>query len=557
MEIKHSTRIAWSALIVAWIFDFLFWSKIPGISFFIFVVICLAAGALLTWWEGLRPAKTSLVLAVPALYFAAITFVRQEPFTRFVNLVLALGCLTLMVLTWRGGKWLNYSLSDYVLGAFKLLISSISGGVRIFYRNARKIETGEPAAAIQQSDQDSPAADQETFVSQTEKNVPKNAGRRQIYAVIRGLLLALPVVALLAALLSQADPIFSKELSGFLGTLFSANLGEYIFRACYIVIFAYLLIGIYGHALYRSNDEKLVGLEKPWLAPFLGWTEAVIVLGCVDLLFAFFVAVQFCYFFGGQINITVNGYTYADYARRGFGEMLAVAIISLLLFLGLSGITRRTQPLQKRVFSGLGVGLVALVAVILLSAFQRLLLYETAYGFSRIRAYTHVFMIWVGVLLLAFVILELVNRPRAFGLAAALVAIGFGISLNFVNVDAWIVTQNVARARQGASFDQSYLLSLSSDSVPALFDQFHAANLSPSLKDGLAEVLVCRKGWDPSADQIPDTWQSYNVSSAQASQLFQEYASELKAYSLIQSGDGWSVKVKDTQIPCTTSTSMN
>jgi hypothetical protein len=36
------------------------------------------------------------------------------------------------------------------------------------------------------------------------------------------------------------------------------------------------------------------------------------------------------------------------------------------------------------------------------------------------------------------VVLELVSRPRAFGLATALVALGFGISLNFVNVDGWI-----------------------------------------------------------------------------------------------------------------------
>ncbi|HMD90293.1 MAG TPA: DUF4173 domain-containing protein [Anaerolineaceae bacterium] len=507
---------------------------------------------MLTGWEGLRPAKTSLVLAVPALYFAATTFFRQEPFTRFVNLLLALGCLTLMVLTWRGGQWLNYSLSDYVWGTFKLFISSISGGFRILFRNSRKIETGQAHTVVECD-----SASQLPLESHTEKNRPAYPARKQVYSVIRGLLLALPVVALLAALLSQADPIFSKELSTFLGSLFSEKLGEYIFRACYIVIFAYVLVGIYGHALSQNKDEKLLGLEKPWLTPFLGWTEAVIVLACVDLLFAFFVAVQFRYFFGGQINITLNGYTYADYARRGFGEMLAVAVISLLLFLGLSGITRRTQLLDKRVFSALGVGLVALVAVILVSAFQRLLLYEAAYGFSRIRTYTHVFMIWVGVLLLAYGLLELVNRPPAFGLATALVAIGFGISLNFVNVDAWIVTQNVARARQGASFDQNYLEGLSSDAIPALFEQFHSADMSASLKAGLGEVLACRKAMEPLADKNPPAWQSFSVSKAEASALYQHYAGELQAYALIPTSVGWEVKVKDTIIPCTTSNGTN
>jgi hypothetical protein len=556
MELKHITHIGWTALVVAWFFDFLFWQKAPGISFFIFVLICLAAGGLLSWWEGVHPAKNSLLLAIPALYFAAMTFIRLEPFTRFVNFALALGCLTLMVLSWRGGKWLNYSLSDYVVGSFRLVISALSRGAMVFYRKAKKIETKEPPAANEQDEQASPAPEASIEI-QSEKTNIKAPGRKQLYAVLRGLLLALPVVALLAALLAQADPIFSKDLSNFLGTLFSERLGEYIFRASYIIILAYVLIGIYVHALSQSKDEKLVGLEKPWLPPFLGWTEAVIVLGCVDLLFAFFVIIQFRYFFGGQANITIDGYTYADYARRGFGEMLAVAIISLLLFLGLNGITRRPQLLQKRVFSGLGIGLVALVAVILLSAFQRLLLYEAAYGFSRIRAYTHVFMIWVGVLLLAFVVLELVDRPRAFGLATALVALGFGISLNFVNVDAWIVTQNVARARQGAELDQAFLLGLSDDSVPALFDQFHAANLSPSLKDGLGEILVCRERPEPSAGQNPDPWQSFNVSRNQAGQLYLKYANELEAYTLVRSGAGWSVKEKDTETLCPSANGAN
>jgi hypothetical protein len=556
MELKYITRIGWTALVVAWFFDFLFWQKTPGISFFIFVVICLAAGGLLSWWEGVRPAKISLLLALPALGFAAMTFMRQEPFTIFVNFVLALGCLTLMVLTWLGGKWLNYSLSDYVVGFFRLAISALSRGTRLFYRPAKKAETKDPAAANEQAEP-ADSVTETSLETQSVKTNPKGSNRKQVYAIIRGLLLALPVVALLASLLAQADPIFSKALGGFLGSLFSDKLGEYIFRGCYILILAYVLVGIYIHALSQSKDEKLVGLEKPWLAPFLGWTESVIVLGCVDLLFAFFVVIQFRYFFGGQINITLDGYTYADYARKGFGEMLAVAIISLLLFLGLSGVTRRTQLFQKRMFSGLGIGLVALVAVILLSAFQRLMLYETAYGFSRIRAYTHVFMIWVGVLLLAFVVLELVSRPRAFGLATALVALGFGISLNFVNVDGWIVTQNVERARQGASFDQNYLLGLSNDSVPALFDQFHAANLSPSLKDGLGEILVCRDGMEPLATQKQVPWQSFNVSISQADQLYQKYGSELKAYKLVASDAGWDVKVKDTKIPCTTSDQSN
>jgi hypothetical protein len=91
---------------------------------------------------------------------------------------------------------------------------------------------------------------------------------------------------------------------------------------------------VYLHAATQSKDEKLVGEEKPVLPPFLGFTEAAIVLGSVAVLFAAFVYIQFQYFFGGQANIHIDGYTYSEYARRGFGELITVAVFSLLLILG-------------------------------------------------------------------------------------------------------------------------------------------------------------------------------------------------------------------------------
>ena len=49
MEIKHTTRLILLSVLVAWCFDQLFWQKAPGISFFIFVVLCLVGGVMITW----------------------------------------------------------------------------------------------------------------------------------------------------------------------------------------------------------------------------------------------------------------------------------------------------------------------------------------------------------------------------------------------------------------------------------------------------------------------------------------------------------------------------
>ncbi len=514
MELKHTTRLILLSVCVAWCFDQLFWQKAPGISFFIFVVLCLVGGGLITWWEGFKAAATSLWLLLPVLFFAAVTFIRQEPFTTAVSVVMVLGAMVVLALTWRGGQWLRYSLSDYVMGGLRLSGSALARPTGVLFKKTAPPPSEAPAAAIVET---------------------ASTRRKTLFAVLRGLLLALPVIALLAALLAAADPIFSNALGDFLDFFRIQNLGEYIFRAIYILIGAYLLTGVYLHAAGPSREEKLIGLEKPWLKPFLGWTEAVVVLGCVDGLFAFFVAFQFRYFFGGATNINLAGYTYAEYARRGFGELVAVAVISLLLFLGLSAITRRSQGSQRRIFSGLGLGLVALVAAILVSAFQRLVLYEAAYSFTRLRTYTHVFMVWVGILLLATVLVELFGRLRAFALALALVLVGFGASIALLNVDGFIVRENVARAASAptgtsaSQLDTGYLVGLSDDAAPALVEQFQSKTLSPTLHDDIGAVLACRASLaQKNYRSLP--WPAYHWGRSRAITLYAQYSSLLAAY---------------------------
>ena len=123
-----------------------------------------------------------------------------------------------------------------------------------------------------------------------------------------------------------------------------------------ILFWAYVLAGIYLHAATKSQDEKLLGEEKPIITPFIGFTETGIVLGSVTILFILFVIVQFQYFFGGNANIGVEGYTYSQYARRGFNELLMVAIFSLLMVLGLGTVTKRENALQRRGLFGIERG---------------------------------------------------------------------------------------------------------------------------------------------------------------------------------------------------------
>ena len=509
---KQPARLWITALFLGWCFDFLFFKHSPGISFAIYAIATLTGGFILLWLDGIRPARAALLLLPFILFFIIITFVRLEPLSVFLAHAFCLFLMAGLAVTYRGGQWLSYSLADYFARGFGLF-SSLAIGPITFMSTGRG--------------------------SQSETDIPQKSSIRP-WPVLRGILLAIPIVAFFAALLASADLVFAQRLNSLMALFRLDNLPEYLFRLAYILVIAYILAGIYLHAAQRSTDEKLLGLDKPLLAPFFGFTEAAIVLGSVVLLFAAFVVIQFQYFFGGQANINLAGFTYADYARKGFGELVTVAVFALLLFLGLTAITRRDGSTRQKIFSGLGIALLALVAVMLVSAYQRLVLYENAYGFTRLRAYTHVFMIWVAVLLAVVVLLDLLNRQRAFALAALLASLGFAISLMLLNVDTFIFQRNLARFEQGQSLDVGYLASLSPDAIPAMVTTYQTPGINTTIRDSIGAVLACLHYQD--ANKHPDqSWQSFHFSDYWAKSSLQPVIASLASYRI--DSTSWPVTV--------------
>ena len=502
-------------------FDILFWGKAPGISFAIFIILCLLAGYLLLRSQNLHPAWRSLLLLVPIIFFSVMTFIRREPFTLFLNYALTLFSTAVFVMTYLSGLWTSYSLSDYAANLFHLMGSMLTL----------------PWAQITNTD--------------SQQKISNGRKKKNVWPIIRGSLLAIPVLLVFAALFSSADLVFEQRVDDLFTYLNLEKIAEYIFRGIYILFTAYFLVGIIKHAESRSQNEKLIGIDKPIVAPFLGFTEASIILGSVLLLFSVFVIIQFQYFFFGQTNITLAGFTYSEYARRGFGELVTVAVFSLILLQSLSTITKRDTEKKKKIFSGLSIGLVILVIIILVSSFQRLFLYESAYGFSRLRTYSHVFMIWLGVLLVAVVIIQVFKHRRGFANIALLTLMGFAVSLNLLNVDTFIAHQNINRAVHGRELDISYLSTLTSDVVPTLVKEYSSSNLPSKIKDGIGAALVCYRVYKEADASQKQSWQSFHFSDWNAARELNKVKESLKSYQV--QDDAWPIIVisqNGTEYPC-------
>jgi hypothetical protein len=537
---RAPARFGWAALLAAWVLDQLFWEKAPGISFPLWIAVALGVGLLVARSLKVRPAPLSLALMAAALVFASMTFLRREGFTQFINTLLCLGSLALLAGTFRTGNWLFYKIGDYLAAGLRLWRAVL----------IRPADLVLPAARPAPLSADSPAPSAETAAPAPATPAWKTAGQ-QAAPVARGLLLALPIVLILGGLLAAADPIFNNWARDLLRVFDFNKLAEYLFRLFYIAILAYVLAGVYLHAVQPGTLEPRPSPTARWFPPILGWVEAVVVLGAVNLLFLVFVSIQFWYLFGGQANISTSGFTYSEYAVRGFNELVMVAVLSLLLYLGVGAAVDHKNPLQQKLSMGLNTLLIAQVLVILVSSFSRLRMYEDAYGFTQLRTYTHILILWMGVLLAATIGLEVTRRRHAFALVALLTACGFGLTFGLLNVDGFIAQQNIQRAWSSGKLDGQYLTILSDDAVPTLLDEFQRPNQPEAVKDILGAELSCRStlAQRNAPSEAGSSWLSYNLSHATALGLLQGSQALWQAYPVQQTG-GLSVKLKSGVHPC-------
>ncbi|MEM7033477.1 MAG: DUF4173 domain-containing protein, partial [Chloroflexota bacterium] len=431
MNLKHPLPILIIALLLGWATDQLFYGQVVGISFPIFVFLWLACLFGLGQLETIKPHLANMWLVVPLIFFALMVFVRANIFLTVVNIAACLGLLAFVSHFYAAG-WVRK------LGLIGYPIILVQTGLALLYRAKPLVGSGENLDSVRE---------------QT---------RSRLLPVFRGFLIAIPVLATFTCFLASADLVFASYVEAFFDLDFLDNVGELLWRTFLVLVIGWFLAGGFVYALSRQEtDDMDHPAEKAIFQagrriPF-GFIEGVTLLSLVNLLFLAFVAIQFTYLFGGLASLEATDYTYAEYARRGFFELIAVSLMTLGLILGLYWIMRRNSQSQEFVFNSLGTLMVALVIIMLISAFQRLLLYEAAFGYTELRLYSHVFMIWLALTLLWFLV-TLWSPKFRFGIGALVAGFGFLITLNLINPDAFIARQNLAHFEQNGTFEKQSAL---------------------------------------------------------------------------------------------------
>lgn len=332
----------------------------------------------------------------------------------------------------------------------------------------------------------------------------KTGKNSQLKYVALGVLMAIPLLCVILALLMRSDAAFSHlAISVFQHLTVTSSW----FKIALMVVFSYIffygcICGVSRLNLSCENTDS-----RKW-AVSLGIT----ILLLLTLLYLTFCSVQVIVIFSQGTSILPANYTYAQYARQGFFELLYVSIINLVIvFISLTKF--QTHPglnVILSIFCGCTFFLIG-------SSAYRMLLYIQEYHLTFLRILVLWFLCLLSLLILGVII---TIYKRSFPLFHYCVVVITALYLGFLCMqpDALIMKYNLAHQATFTLDDICYYTNLSADAAPYIA-QIQPERIEAQNTDTALETLIC---YFRNLNKEPDI-RSFNFSRAQAAQTAEEY----------------------------------
>ena len=301
------------------------------------------------------------------------------------------------------------------------------------------------------------------------RNAFRNGGKvsKTGGAVALGLLIAVPIVAVLSGLLISADAAFE----GLLNLLPEIRWQETAVTLLFGVPLGYVLYTRTAALHYLPRSTKPVKVRKGLHALTVNT-----VLIAASFVYLVYLGSQLAYFVGGFAGILPADYTLAEYARRGFFEMGWLCAINLLLItLSVSLVSARGDvPGLSRILC-LFLGLITLFLVATASA--KMLLYIDSFGLTRLRVLTEVFMLWLGATTV-FACIWLFRLGSGYIKQSVVLALALCAALLWCDVDTCVARYNVRAYQKGKleTVDLTHLEGLSAGAVPYIAELTQDSN---------------------------------------------------------------------------------
>lgn len=313
-----------------------------------------------------------------------------------------------------------------------------------------------------------------------------------------GIALSLPLLIVVIFLLSSADSQFASLVTSIPKSLLNLQ-SDYIWSFMKI---CFLSIGFYCYL--KVAGKRTVVIDVKSKEKKSNWDQVIVttILIFLNVVYLLFTIVQFQYFFSGTL---AEGVSYAEYARRGFFELILVTLINYGILLGTVTFVKNDK---NRFIKLLLTLMISFSGIMLVSAFLRLTMYEQAYGFTYLRILAHSFMVYLAVVF-AFTLVKVWAEQLVLIRFYLIITLLFYVGVNLIGIDQIIVNENIERYKQTGKIDINYLEGLSYSTTDDLVELYQ---IDPNIP-GLKHLLLQKNN---ELLQQKDAWQSLNLSEQEA-----------------------------------------
>ena len=325
----------------------------------------------------------------------------------------------------------------------------------------------------------------------------KGTKNTQALYVLAGIGISVPLIAVVLVMLSSADVIFRESMNAIFGEIDGWDVLCCILWSAAVFFFSYGMASLLEE---RGINEKVKDHRTG--QPVI----AISATAVIALIYVYFCVIQVVYLFAGYGTLP-EGYTYAQYARQGFFQLLFICLMNLALVLIGLGFFRESRALKAIL---LVISLCTFVMIA--SSAYRMLLYISVYQLTFLR----IFVLWalavIALLMAGIVGKTLKNTFPLFRYGLAVITSCY-LVLSFGQPDYWIAKYNISAyvkleketkeeesgSREYAKYiaDTWYLRNLSADAAPAIMSE-------GSVKRYLAYEAEKEK-WLNGGGQSPDT----------------------------------------------------
>ena len=406
------------------------------------------------------------------LYFAIITtgvlYLRAKDFS-FSGFNIALTVILYLfsaVFTITDNGFIKFLNAVFLFAAGAYLVYSVCAG-------KRDVERYLPYA-MKKSMADYPLNKMDCQLSILGNSLKNSDACSNIKKVIVGLLITIPLTMIVGSLLMAAD----DGLNSLFTSIFSDIDDEEVFIWITDILVALpcslYLFGMFYRNAFRKDISVLTDedceyrlMQKRKVSNLIFHTAAAPVL----ILYVMFFISQTSYFLSAFMGRLPDGFSYAEYARKGFFELCWIVVINLGIMIVMNVYSKKCGNEKTTALKVYNIIFCIFTLILLATVLSKMGMYMGAYGLTVLRVHTTWFM-----LLCAYVFLLIfIKQFRPDMHMAKHITVGFTIMFAFLcfsRTEYLIVKYNSAYGKVTAeNIDSSGIKGMSDDGLLAAVEE--------------------------------------------------------------------------------------